>query len=146
MKWKRSIAIINGTNELFAYAWLSAARLKIDAAVGYYGGKIVQFLDQKPLAPLILHFGKEDRSIPLTDVQKIEHAYPDTPIYLYEASHAFNRKSGQNYSQAAAEQSRARSLKFLCDHLQPQLGRKLLARNHTPKPSPDRRGQPAILS
>jgi carboxymethylenebutenolidase len=101
------------------YAWLSAAGLKIDAAVGYYGGKIVQLLDQKPLAPLILHFGKEDRGIPLTDVQKIEHAHPEIPIFLYEAGHAFNRDGGQNYSQAAAELARARSLKFLREHLEP---------------------------
>jgi carboxymethylenebutenolidase len=33
-----------------SYAWLSAVRLRIDATVGYYGGKIVQFLDQKPQA------------------------------------------------------------------------------------------------
>jgi carboxymethylenebutenolidase len=102
------------------YAWLSAARLKIDAAVGYYGGKIVQIRHETPQVPLILHFGKEDRGIPLTDVQKIEHAHPEIPIYLYEAGHAFNRDGGQNYSQAAAEQARARSLKFLHEHLQPQ--------------------------
>jgi len=52
-----------------SYAWLSAARLPIDAAVGYYGGKIVQFLDQEPRAPLMLHFGQEDRGIPMSDVE-----------------------------------------------------------------------------
>jgi carboxymethylenebutenolidase len=100
-----------------SYAWLSAARLKIDAAVGYYGGKIVQLLDQKPLAPIILHFGKEDRGIPLTDVQKIEHAHPDIPIFLYEAGHAFNRDGSPNYAPAAAELARVRSLKFLRENL-----------------------------
>src|SRR3954454_2588997 len=29
-------------------AWLSAARLPIDAAVGYYGGRITQYLSERP--------------------------------------------------------------------------------------------------
>jgi carboxymethylenebutenolidase len=102
-----------------SYAWLSAVRLKIDAAVGYYGGKIAQLLDQKPRAPLILHFGKEDRGIPISDVEKIEHAHPNIPIYLYEAGHAFNRDGSQNYSESAAKLARTRSLRFLREHLDP---------------------------
>ena len=76
------------------YAFLSATRLNPDAAVGYYGGKIIQHAHEVPLAPTILHFGSQDRGIALADVQAIEHARPGIPVYVYEAGHAFNRTGG----------------------------------------------------
>jgi len=95
------------------YAFLSATRLNPDAAVGYYGGKIIQHAKEVPLAPTILHFGSQDRGIPLTDVQAIEHTRPEVPVYIYEAGHAFNRIGGANYSAAAASLARERTLAFL---------------------------------
>jgi carboxymethylenebutenolidase len=95
------------------YAWLSATRLGVDAAVGYYGSKIVQFVEEKPHCPVMLHFGSHDRSIPESDVSKIEHAQPNVPVFRYDAGHAFNRDGGQNYSPEAAALAWARSVQFL---------------------------------
>src|SRR5580700_6465859 len=49
-------------------AWLAAARLDPDAAVGYYGGQITAYAAEKPKAPLMLHFGLEDRHIPKAEI------------------------------------------------------------------------------
>jgi carboxymethylenebutenolidase len=45
-------------------AWLAATRLKADAAVGYYGGRIAMYAAEQPQAPVMLHFGKKDQHIP----------------------------------------------------------------------------------
>jgi carboxymethylenebutenolidase len=47
-------------------AYLAAARTDVDAAVGFYGSRIVEFLDDVPAIhrPLLLHFGERDRTIP----------------------------------------------------------------------------------
>ena len=54
-------------------AFLAATRLSgLSAAVGYYGGRIVAFADEKPKCPVQLHFGEKDASIPMTDVEIIK--------------------------------------------------------------------------
>src|SRR5271154_3509189 len=52
-------------------AWLAATRLKADAAVGYYGGRIAMFAAEEPKAPVMLHFGKKDQHIPKEEVDKV---------------------------------------------------------------------------
>jgi carboxymethylenebutenolidase len=100
-----------------SYAWLSATRLTVDAAVGYYGSKVVQFVDQTPSAPVILHFGDQDRAIPLSDVEKIKQAKPGLPVYVYEAGHGFNCDERASYSEAAAALAFSRSVTFLKETL-----------------------------
>ncbi len=70
-------------------AFLSATRLDgVACAVGYYGGQIAQSCDEKPRVPTMLHFGDQDQSIPMTDVEKIKKARPETPIFVYHAATA----------------------------------------------------------
>ena len=58
-------------------AFLGATRLSgLSAAVGYYGGRIVAFADEKPKCPVQLHFGEKDASIPMTDVETIKQKRP----------------------------------------------------------------------
>ena len=45
-------------------AWLGASRLPIHVAVGYYGGRISQYLGEQPKVPMMLHFGELDAHIP----------------------------------------------------------------------------------
>ena len=45
-------------------AWLAACRLSLDAAVGYYGGQIIEFVGETPDCPTMLHFGTEGRGHP----------------------------------------------------------------------------------
>src|SRR5690349_14630477 len=49
-------------------AFVAATRLSgLKAAIGYYGGGVVRFADEKPKVPAQLHFGEKDAGIPLTD-------------------------------------------------------------------------------
>ena len=48
-------------------AYAAATKLSgLAAAVGYYGGAVVRFSDDKPKVPTQLHFGEKDAGIPLT--------------------------------------------------------------------------------
>ena len=98
-------------------AWLAATRLKADAAVGYYGGAIVKFLDERPECPVMLHFGKLDKHIPQTDVDKIAEAHREVEIFRYEADHGFNCDARASYDEASAKVARERSLEFLKKYL-----------------------------
>jgi carboxymethylenebutenolidase len=98
-------------------AWLSATRLPIDAAVGYYGGKITQYLGEQPKAPVMLHFGEQDAHIPASDVESIMQAHREVQVFTYPAGHAFNRDGSAGYSASCAMRARARTLEFLREHL-----------------------------
>jgi carboxymethylenebutenolidase len=69
---------------VIGYCWggviatLAATRLGI-AGVGYYGGRIAQFLHERPQAPLLLHFGAHDAAIPDATVNAIAAAWPQLP-------------------------------------------------------------------
>ncbi len=98
-------------------AWFAAATMPIDAAVGYYGGFIAKSLDHAPKAPIILHFGEKDAHIPLSDVEKIKAAYPDVPVYTYDADHGFNCDARGSYDAPSARLALERTLAFLDEHL-----------------------------
>jgi carboxymethylenebutenolidase len=98
-------------------AWLSATRLSPAAAVGYYGGHIARFVQEKPRAPVLLHFGKDDKHIPQADVEKVQAAHPKVEIYWYAAGHAFNNDTRASYSAEASKEAMARTLTFLNRHL-----------------------------
>ena len=100
-------------------AWLSSTRLKVDAAVGYYGGNIPNFVGEAPQVPVMLHFGKEDAHIPAEAIEKIQTAHPEVPIFLYDdAGHAFNRSEDPKaYVAEAARLAKSRSLLFFEQHL-----------------------------
>jgi carboxymethylenebutenolidase len=95
-------------------AFLAATRLSIAAAVGYYGGQIVEFLDETPRCPLMLHFGEADSAIPLEDVAKIEATFPDVPVHVYEgAGHGFNCDRRGSFDEPSAGLALDRTLEFL---------------------------------
>jgi carboxymethylenebutenolidase len=99
-------------------AWLSAARLNPDAAVGYYGGQIIAYAGESPKAPLLLHFGLQDQHIPKAEIDaKVASAHPEVPIFWYDAGHGFNCDDRASYNADAAKLARERSLEFLKKHL-----------------------------
>ena len=62
-------------------AYAAATKLSgLSAAIGYYGGAVVRFADDKPTVPTQLHFGEKDAGIPLTDVEIIRGKRPDVEI------------------------------------------------------------------
>jgi carboxymethylenebutenolidase len=93
--------------------WLAACRCEnLKAASCYYGRLIVALKDEAPRCPTILHFGTEDSSIPLSDVETVREAHPDLPVHLYGAGHAFNRDVGDHYNPDAAHLARLRTLQL----------------------------------
>lgn len=98
-------------------AWMAAAKLGVDAAVGYYGGHIVYFADIQLHCPIMLHFGAKDAHIKEEDRAKIAAAHPEVPIYLYNAGHGFNCDRRSSYDAESSKLARERSLAFLKQHL-----------------------------
>lgn len=99
-------------------AWLSAARLNPDVAVGYYAGGIGNFAAETPHAPVQLHFGKLDTHIPAEQVNKVHAAHPEVEIHWYEnAGHGFNCDMRASYNAEASALARTRALAFLKQHL-----------------------------
>ena len=111
---------------IVGYCWggqivyLAACRLGelLTCASGYYGGGIVGFLDETPAVPLMLHFGTEDASIPLSDSERIGEAHPEVAIHLYQgAGHGFNCDMRAQYHAEAAALALERTLAFFAEHL-----------------------------
>jgi len=100
-------------------AYSAATKLTgLSAAVGYYGGAIVRFADDKPKVPTQLHFGEKDAGIPLTDVETIKTKRPDVAIYVYPgAQHGFHCDERASYDKTSADIAWPRSLKFFAEHL-----------------------------
>ncbi len=98
-------------------AWLAASATSARAAVGYYGGRIVDSLDDEPKIPVLLHFGERDTSIPLDDVTTIRARYPEVPVYTYDAEHGFNCDARGSYNEQAATLARQRTMDFFAEHL-----------------------------
>jgi carboxymethylenebutenolidase len=100
-------------------AYAAATKLTgLSAAIGYYGGAIVRFADDKPNVPTQLHFGEKDAGIPLTDVESIRSKRPDVEIHVYPgAQHGFNCDERASYDKASADIAWPRSLAFFARHL-----------------------------
>ena len=100
-------------------AYAAATKLSgLSAAVGYYGGAIVRFADDKPKVPTQLHFGEKDQGIPLSDVDTIKSKRPDVEIFVYPgAQHGFHCDERASYDKASADIAWPRSLDFFAKHL-----------------------------
>lgn len=94
-------------------AWLAACRVEgLAAASCYYGRRIPELVRERPLCPVILHFGKTDASIPAEVVEEITAAQPDVPVYLYDAGHGFNSDRRPDYHEDSARLARLRTLQL----------------------------------
>ncbi|MEM6646112.1 MAG: dienelactone hydrolase family protein [Bacteroidota bacterium] len=95
----------------------------LDAMVIYYGRVPDDADTLAPLAmPILGLFGEDDGGIPVSSVSAFESTLndleKDVEIVIYEgAGHAFANPSGQNYQEAAATDSWARTLAFFEQHL-----------------------------
>jgi carboxymethylenebutenolidase len=101
-------------------AYAAATKLSgLSAAIGYYGGVIIRFADDKPKVPNQLHFGERDAGIPLGDVETIRAKRPEVDIHTYPgAQHGFNCDERASYDKASADIAWPRSLAFFARHLQ----------------------------
>lgn len=94
-----------------AMSYVAATELPIAAAVVYYG-RASNFLERKPKCPVMYHFGTQDKSIPMSDVDKIKAADLKGTFYEYEAGHGFSCDQRSSFSPEAAALARARTLEF----------------------------------
>jgi carboxymethylenebutenolidase len=99
-------------------AFLAATRLQgVAAAVGYYGGMIAAHAEEHPKAPVLLHFGETDQSIPMSDVAKVQKARPDVAIHVYKAGHGFNCDERGSYDAASAKTALDRTMSFIVEYV-----------------------------
>ncbi|MBV9834344.1 MAG: dienelactone hydrolase family protein [Alphaproteobacteria bacterium] len=97
--------------------WLSACRLNVDAAVGYYGGGIYGARTEKPKCPTMLHFGDKDAHIPMTQVNEVRQLHPNVIVYDYPADHGFHCDERASYDATASKLAYGRTLEFFAKHL-----------------------------
>lgn len=95
----------------------------IQAAVIYYGRTEA---DKERLArleaPVLGHYGAEDRGIPVESVRQLEKDLEElgkeADLHIYDgADHAFANPSGTRYAEEAAELAWERTLRFFREHL-----------------------------
>ena len=101
-------------------AYAAATKLSgLSAAIGYYGGAIIRFADDKPAVPTQLHFGEKDAGIPLSDVETIKSKRPEVEVFIYPgAQHGFHCDERASYDRASADIAWPRSMEFFAKHLQ----------------------------
>ena len=94
-------------------AWLAACRCEgLAAASCYYGRRIPELIAETPRCPTILHFGKRDPTIPAEMVEQIRDAFPELPVYVYEAGHGFASDRRADYDADCARLARLRTLQL----------------------------------
>jgi carboxymethylenebutenolidase len=101
-------------------AFLAACKLNgLSAAICYYGGQIAKNADEKPKVPTQMHFGDQDASIPMSDVETIKKKRGgDTEIYVYTgAQHGFHCDERGSFHEASAKTAWQRATDFLKKHL-----------------------------
>jgi carboxymethylenebutenolidase len=119
LKWPNTLADLEAAADEVrnwggTVAHVAASALPLDAAVSYYGGGVAKMLDKKPQCPILYHFGDQDASIPLPDVEKIKSANPESPLFVYAgAGHGFNCDERGSYSPKDAQLAFERSVAFL---------------------------------
>ena len=65
-----------------------------------------------------LHFGAEDKGIPLADVEAIRKRHPEIPVHVYDgAGHGFGCEERASFNPRANEIALHRSLAFFAEHL-----------------------------
>lgn len=104
-------------------AFLAATRTDADAAVGYYGGGIDNFVGEAHAIgkPVLLHFASDDAHIDAAVLGRI-HAALDgnrhVEIVEYPGvDHGFATQTGKRRNEAAAQTADAHSAAFFAEHL-----------------------------
>lgn len=98
---------------------MAANNLGVDASVMYYGRFSAEDDLSMMRADILGHFGEEDRSIAIDDVEqfqaKLDTLEGDHAVYIYpNAGHAFaNADNEDAYNEPAARQAWQRTLDFL---------------------------------
>jgi carboxymethylenebutenolidase len=99
-------------------AWLAACRCAgVTAAVGFYGRLINMLLHETPKAPIALHYGDRDASIPPEAIAAVRAAHPDVPIHVHPAGHGFLSDRGHDHDPVVAARAWGQARDFFDAHL-----------------------------
>jgi len=98
-------------------AWLAACRLKVAAAIGYYGGQIHEHRAETPGCPVMLHFGELDTMIPVEQTDEVRRLHSGLEVFTYPAGHGFNCDARADFDEESAGIAAERTLAFLELHL-----------------------------
>ncbi len=100
-------------------AWWGATRTtRFAAASCWYGGGIAGTKDERPNCPVQMHFGEQDASIPMSDVEAIRMAQPKAESYVYPgAGHGFGCDERGSFSQPDYDLAQQRTLDFFARNL-----------------------------
>lgn len=100
-------------------AWLAACRSPLFAAAScWYGGGIAKAADESPHIPVQMHFGMQDKSIPVHDIDAIRAAQPGVAIYTYaDAGHGFGCEERSSFHSGSAALAQERTLAFFATTL-----------------------------
>jgi carboxymethylenebutenolidase len=102
-----------------ALSYRAACELPLACAVVYYGKPQDTGQDRKPKCPVMYHFGSADKSIPLSEVERLRTAHPEGIFHVYDgAGHGFNCEQRASYDAPASALARRRTLEFLASRLQ----------------------------
>ncbi|MGH7933793.1 MAG: dienelactone hydrolase family protein [Candidatus Binataceae bacterium] len=119
-------------------AYLAAARLDIDAAVGYYGVGIEQYIGEAKSikCPVALHFGALDEYVPAAARETIKTAlaaHDEVEIYVYpDAGHGFNHwDAPPRYHRPSASLAHSRTIGLLRRAIGPRYDLDALWERHT---------------
>ena len=102
-------------------AWLAMQKSFIfEKGICYYGSSIPEFLESHVNCPGMLHFGSEDKGIPIESIEKVKKFINKNinkiELFVYEnADHGFNCSQRKSYNKIAAEQAFDKTIKFLKD-------------------------------
>ena len=97
-------------------AYLAATKIDgLAASVCFYGGQIVKNADARPRCPTQMHFGDQDASIPMSDVEVIKQKRGgDTDIHVYAAAqHGFCCDERASFNAESGAIAWARAIRFL---------------------------------
>jgi carboxymethylenebutenolidase len=100
-------------------AFLAAGKLDgFSASVGLYGGMIKKDADLKPKVPTQLHFGDQDQSIPMSDVEIVKQKRPDCEIYVYkDGGHGFHCDERGSFHKDSRDVAWKRTTDFFAKHM-----------------------------
>jgi len=99
-------------------AWVAAARVPgLACSAPYYGGGIPSFAEEKPVCPVMFHFGEKDQSPTPDAARAVVAKHPQTAAHYYPAGHGFNCDQRGSYDAASSKLARERTLAFMAQHL-----------------------------
>jgi carboxymethylenebutenolidase len=100
-------------------SWRSAAHVEgVAGAVCYYATQISPYTTERPICPVLMHFGESDPIATLEHAGLLRAAQgAQVEIQVYPASHGFNCDEIANYHPPSAALALRRTLDFLAAHV-----------------------------